>query len=148
MCSHNREKARLELARLHRRVANQRRAFHWELARTLCKKYSIICLEDLNMKWMQMGHGKKVADYGFAELVSLLEYVSPKFGTTIVHIGKFFPSSQLCNACGFQNKEIKDVRIRAWDCPKCGTHHDRDRNAAKNIHEEGLRILSEEKATA
>ncbi len=148
MCSHNREKARLELARLHRRVANQRRAFHWELARTLCKKYSIICLEDLNMKWMQMGHGKKVADYGFAELVSLLEYVSPKFGTTIVHIGKFFPSSQLCNACGFQNKEIKDVCIRAWDCPKCGTHHDRDRNAAKNIHEEGLRILSEEKATA
>ena len=118
------------------------------LARTLCKKYSIICLEDLNMKWMQIGHGKKVADYGFAELVSLLEYVSPKFGTTIVHIGKFFPSSQLCNACGFQNKEIKDVRIRAWDCPKCGTHHDRDRNAAKYIHEEGLSILSEEKATA
>ena len=148
MRSHNREKARLELARLHRRVANQRRAFHWELARELCKKYSVICLEDLNMKWMQMGHGKKVADYGFAELVSLLEYVSPQFGTTIVHIGKFFPSSQLCNACGFQNKEIKDVRIRAWDCPKCGTHHDRDRNAAKNIHEEGLRILSEEKATA
>ena len=68
-------------------------------------------------------------NYGFAELVSLLEYVSPQFGTTIVHIGKFFPSSQLCNACGFQNKEIKDVRIRAWDCPKCGEEHPRRRAA-------------------
>ena len=146
--SHNREKARLELVRLHRRVANRRRAFHWELARELCKKYSVICLEDLNLKRMQTGHGKKVADYGFAELVSILEYVSPQFGTAVVRIGKFFPSSQLCNVCGFRNKEIKDVRIRAWDCPKCGAHHDRDRNAAKNIREEGLRILSEKQATA
>ena len=108
-----------------------------------CRKYSVICLEDLDMKWMQMGHGRKVNEYGFAELNRLLEYVGRQFGTAIVHVNRFFPSSQLCNTCGFQNREVSDMRIRAWDCPKCGTHHDRDRNAAKNIHEEGLRILSD-----
>ena len=95
------------------------------------------------MKWMQMGHGRKVNEYGFAELNRLLEYVGRQFGTAIVHVNRFFPSSQLCNTCGFQNREVSDMCIRAWDCPKCGTHHDRDRNAAKNIHEEGLRILSD-----
>ena len=141
--SNNREKARLELARLYRRVANQRHDFQWRLARELCRKYSVICLEDLDMKWMQMGHGRKVNEYGFAELNRLLEYVGRQFGTAIVHVNRFFPSSQLCNTCGFQNRDVSDMRIRAWDCPKCGTHHDRDRNAAKNIHEEGLRILSD-----
>ena len=66
--SNNREKARLELARLYRRVANQRYDFQWRLAHELCRKYSVICLEDLDMKWMQMGHGRKVNEYGFAEL--------------------------------------------------------------------------------
>lgn len=90
-----------------------------------------------------MGHGKKVMDYGFAEFLNILEYVASQFGTQVVRVDKFYPSSQLCSNCGFQNKEIKDVHIRKWNCPICGKHHDRDRNAAKNIHEEGLRIISE-----
>lgn len=141
--SHNRRKAQLELARLHRKVANQRNAYHWRLARDLCKKYSVLCFEDLNMKFMQARHGKKVMDYGFAEFLNLLEYVALQFGSQVVRIDKWFPSSQLCHDCGFQNKEIKDLSIREWDCPKCHAHHDRDRNAAKNIHREGLRILQQ-----
>ena len=143
MRSNNRRKARQELARLYRKMTNQRNAYHWQLAKELCRKYAVICLEDLSMKFMQVGHGKKVMDYGFTKFQGILEYVGKQVGTRIIRVDKFYPSSQLCSNCDFQNKEIKDVRIREWDCPVCGKHHDRDRNAAKNIHEEGLRILAE-----
>lgn len=140
--SNNRRKARLALARLHRKVTNQRNVFHWQLARNLCRKYAMICLEDLNMKWMQAGHGKKVGEYGFGEFLNILEYVAPQFGTKVVKVDKFYPSSQLCHECGYQNPEVKDLSVREWDCPQCGKHHDRDRNAAKNILSEGQRLLS------
>ena len=140
--SNNRRKAQLALARLHRKVANQRNAYHWQLARELCQKYAVICFEDLNMKWMQAGHGKKVGDYGFGEFLNLLEYVAPQFGSRIVRIDKFYPSSQLCHECGYQNPEVKNLSVREWDCPSCGHHCDRDRNAAQNILDEGLRLLS------
>lgn len=141
--SHNRRKAQLELARLHRRIANQRKAYHWQLARELCQKYAVICLEDLSMKFMQKGHGKKVMDYGFAEFENILEYVASQQGVRISRVDRFYPSSQLCYYCGFQNSDVKDLRVREWTCPVCGKHHDRDRNAAMNIHREGLRILRE-----
>lgn len=140
--SNNRHKAQLALARLHRKVANQRNAYHWRLARELCQKYAIICFEDLNLKWMQAGHGKKVGDYGFGEFLNLLKYVASQFGTRIVRIDKFYPSSQLCHECGYQNSEVKNLSVREWDCPSCGHHCDRDRNAARNILSEGLRLLS------
>jgi putative transposase len=130
------------LARLHRKVVNQRKAYHWQLAKELCQKYAVICFEDLNMKWMQTGHGKKVGDYGFGEFLNILEYVAPQFDTKIVRIDKFYPSSQLCHECGHKNPEVKDLSVREWDCPKCGHHCDRDINAAQNILDEGLRILS------
>ena len=142
LCSNNRYKTQLVLARLHRKVTNQRKAYHWQLARELCQKYTVICLEDLNMKWMQKGHGKKVGDYGFGEFLNILEYVAPPFNTKIVRVDKFYPSSQICHECRYQNPEVKDLSVREWDCPKCGHHCDRDRNAAQNILDEGLRILS------
>lgn len=141
MKSNNRNKARLELARLYRKVTNQRNDYHWKLAKYLCNKYSIICLETLSIKQMQKKHGKKVIDYGFSEFVNILEYLSKQNGTRVVKVDRFFPSSQICSDCGYQNKEIKNLSIREWTCPKCGEHHDRDRNAAKNIHNEGLRII-------
>ena len=141
--SNNRRRARQELARLYRKAANERNACHWQLAKELCEKYSIICLEDLSMKFMQTGHGKKVMDYGFAAFQSILEYVDRQVGTQVVKVDQFFPSSQLCPVCGYQNPEVKDLRIREWTCPQCGTHHDRDRTAALNIHREGLRIFAE-----
>ena len=143
MKSNNRKKSRLALARIYRKITNRRHDYHFKLARELCQKYSIICLEDLNMKWMQKGHGKKAMDYGFGEFLTILEYIATKFGTKIVRVDKFFPSSQLCHGCGYKNKEVKDLKIREWTCPNCHEHHDRDRNAARNIKSEGLRILNE-----
>ena len=139
--SNNRRKAQLALARLHRKVYNQRNAFHWQLARELCQEYSVLCFEDLNLKWMQAGHGKKVMDYGFGEFLNLLEYIAPQLGTTVVRVYKFFPSSQLCYECGHKKPEVKDLRIREWVC-QCGARLDRDRNAARNIEREGVRILT------
>ena len=140
--SNNRQKYRKVLARLYRKQANQRRDFHFKLARNLCQKYAIICLESLSMKAMQKGHGKKVNDYGFAEFENILDYVGSQMGTRVVKVDRFYPSSQLCHDCGYQNKDVKDVRVYEWTCPNCGEHHDRDRNAARNILSEGLRILS------
>ncbi|MBR0249516.1 MAG: transposase [Synergistaceae bacterium] len=131
--SHNRERARKDLARAYRRMENQRKDFHFKTARSLCKEYAVICLEDLNMKGMARRYGRKVHSLGFSEFVKILEYEAMKFGTQIVFIDRFYPSSQLCSVCGYKNAAVKDLRIREWDCPSCGTHHDRDENAAKNI---------------
>lgn len=141
--SHNRQKAYLKLARLHRKIFNQRRAYHWQLARKLCQEYSVICFESLNMKYLQKRHGKKIADYGFSNFLSIIKYLAPQFGTKIIQVDKFYPSSQLCHNCGYQNATLKDLKIRKWICPQCGEHHDRDRNAAKNILTEGLHLLHE-----
>lgn len=140
--SNNRRRAQLSLARLYRKVTNQRKAYHWQLARELCQKYAVICLEDLNMERMHRSYGKKVSDYGFSEFLRILEYVAPQFGTRVVKVDRFYPSSQLCCECGYQNPKVKDLSVREWVCPSCKTHHDRDRNAAQNILDEGLRILS------
>ena len=96
------------------------------------------------MKQMKRKHGKKVMDYGFSEFINILEYLSKQSGTQVVKVDRFFPSSQICSNCGYQNAEIKNLSIREWVCPKCGAHHDRDVNAAKNI----LRKALEEKQIA
>ena len=94
------------------------------------------------MKQMQKKHGKKVADYGFYSFVNVLEYLSKQNGTRVIKVDRFFASSQICYNCGYQNKEVKNLSIREWICPICGKRHDRDRNAARNIHVEGLKTVS------
>ena len=137
--SHNRRNARLALARLYKRVFNQRKDFHWKLAYTLVSKYATICIEDLNLKEMAKRYGKKISDLGFSDFVKILEYAAKKVGTTIIKVDRYYPSSQLCHCCGYQNKETKDLKIRKWACPVCHAKHDRDRNAAINIKLEGLK---------
>lgn len=139
--SKNRRKARLNLARVYKKVGNKRSDFHWKLARELCSKYAVICFEDLNLKAMQKRYGRKIMDLGFAEFLNRLEYIAKKLGTRIVKISRFYPSSQLCHVCGHRTSETKNLNVREWDCPACGEHHDRDRNAAINILREGERIL-------
>ncbi len=132
----NRRQARLHLDRVHRRVANQRQAFHWELAHDLCATYDTIALETLNLQGMKALWGCKVADLGFATFVDTLHDVAAKVGTLVQHIDKWFPSTKLCSACGCINRHIT-LRDRVWTCPDCGTTHSRDFNAAVNIFREG-----------
>ena len=138
--SHNRNRARKELARAYRKMDNafgtlrsQRRDFHFKTARRLYEEYAVICLETLNMKGMARRWGRKVHSLGFYSFVEILKYEAMKLGTQIIFVDKFFPSSQLCSVCGYKNKAVKDLKIREWECPTCHTKHDRDKNAAKNI---------------
>lgn len=133
---------RLARNRAYRTIQHKRDDWHWRLAHELCQKYDLICFETLNFKFFQRKHGKKVQDFGFVNFIKKLTYLGKRYGTQIVFVDRFFPSSQLCNACGYQNLELKDLKIREWVCPKCGASHERDLNAAKNIHDEGGRVLA------
>ena len=139
--SNNCKKAKIALARLHKKVANQRDNFHWQTANKLVGEYALICIEDLNLKAMQKRFGRKISDLGFADFVNKLKYKAHRAGASVVEVDRFFPSSQLCSDCGYRNTETKNITVRRWTCPKCGNIHNRDRNASINIEREGSRIF-------
>ena len=141
--SNNRKRARLNVARKHRRIANQRANFHWQLAHELTDRYDWISLETLNIKGMKSLWGRKVSDLGFSDFVQKLKYIVSKKSTEIRFIDKWYPSSKTCHVCGAINPEL-NLRDRNWQCPSCHTELDRDRNAAINIHRVGASTLSEE----
>ena len=131
--SNSRKRAKRELAKLHEHIANQRSDFHWKLAHELCRYCSYIAIEDLNLNGMKKLWGRKISDLSYGEFINKLLYVSQKYGTSVVKIGRFAASSQLCHCCGYKNRDVKNLTIRTWVCPECGSVHDRDVNAAKNI---------------
>lgn len=103
-----------------------------------------MCIEDLDMKAMSqaLNFGKSVSDNGWGMFVVFLRYKLEDMGKRLIKIDKFYASSQICSVCGYQNPETKNLSVRAWDCPQCGTHHDRDVNAAINIKNEGMRLVT------
>ena len=134
--SHNRERARLNLARKYRTIEHQRSDFHWKLAHQLTDEYDEIRLEDLNLTGMKVLWGRKVSDLGFADFVLKLVYIAAKKDVKITFIDRWYPSSKTCSACGAVN-EMLNLRDRTWQCPNCYTQLDRDRNAAVNIFRVG-----------
>ena len=136
--SNNRAKARLELARFHQKLANQRRDYFFKLANDLAKKYDNIFIEDLNLKSMAKIWGRKIYDLAFHEFIYIL---STK--TNIVKIDKFYPSSKTCSCCGYVKKDLT-LKERIFDCPNCHTKIDRDYNASLNIFRVGASTLSGE----
>ena len=103
----------------------------------------MIVSENLAISNMVKNHNlaKAISDCGWYELTRQLTYKAEWNGRTYIKIGRYVPSSQTCNICGFVNKDIKDLSVREWICHQCGTVHDRDVNAAINILNEGMRIL-------
>lgn len=139
--SSGRKRARLALARLHRRVANIRRDWQFKIALYLARTFDMICLEELSLAGMKALWGRKVSDLAWADFVSILAWQCKKHGTVIVKVDRFFPSSKTCSNCGHVHKNL-GLKDRQWECPGCGAHHDRDGNAAVNIRREGQRLFA------
>ena len=131
--SNSRRKAKRNLSRLYDRITNLRTDWQWKLAHELCKHNIHIGVEDLNLSAMKKLWGRKVSDLAYGEFINKLSHVAIKYGTKVVKIGRFDATSQTCSVCGYKNSVTKDLSVRAWVCPDCGSIHNRDINAARNI---------------
>ena len=137
------EKQKLKVAKIHEKIANCRLDILHKVSKQLVEYYDFISVEDLNVKGMIKNHkfSKNIADASWGNFILLLNYKCIWYGKELVKIDRFYPSSKTCSNCGFVNQELK-ISDREWICKSCGTIHDRDINASKNILKEGLKILS------
>ncbi|MEF3193532.1 MAG: transposase [Halothiobacillaceae bacterium] len=132
--SNNRKKSSAILARLHARIANIRADFVHKLTTRLCRENQAVVIEDLHVKGMLANDrlARAISDVGFGMFRSQIEYKAKRYGTRLVIADRWYPSSRLCSVCGWKNDALS-LRDREWTCSECGTHHDRDLNAAINL---------------
>ena len=137
--SANRQKARLRVARAHARITDRRRDFLHQLSTRLVRENQAVVIEDLAVRNMVKNHSlaRAIFDAAWRELRSMLEYKADWYGRTLIVVDRWFPSSKLCSSCGHQAAKMP-LNIRTWTCDGCGTVHDRDVNAAKNLLAAGL----------
>ena len=128
-----------QIARLYRKITNQRRDWHWKLATYLCEQFDTIVLETLNLDGMKRLWGRKVSDLAFYQFVEILKYKCQKHKREFVQVGQWTPTTKPCSDCGYHNENLT-LSDRQWTCPDCGSHHDRDINAAINILRAGIAV--------
>lgn len=141
--SKNYKKQKLKLALVHEKIKNQRKDFQHKWSRKIVNENQVIVSEDLNVKGMLKNHklAKSIQDASFGSFCNMISYKALEQQRCYIKVGTFYPSSKLCHCCGFKYKGLK-LEERFWTCPQCGTYLDRDENAAINILNEGLKILS------
>jgi len=137
--SKNFEKARKNLARQYEYVSNARNDFLHKLSKAIIDDNQVIVVEDLNVKGIQQNPylSKSISDSGFGTFLRYLEYKAQWYGRELIVVNRFYPSSKLCNVCGYKHNELK-LSDRYWQCPICGTYYDRDVNASINLYKVGL----------
>ena len=142
--SNNYNKQRIKVAKIYEKIHNVRIDNLHKISHKLICENQVIVSENLAVSNMikNKNLSKSIQDCSWYELTRQLEYKTKWNNRQYIKVDRYFPSSQLCHVCGYQNSDTKDLTVRDWICPECGTHHDRDINAAINILNEGLRILN------
>ena len=139
--SNNYNKTKKKLAVLHQKLKNARRYFIHQITKKLVIENDIIVTESLKLKDMieEKRLSKQLTNVSLGELCRVLEYKAKIYGKKYIKIDSYYPSSQECSRCGYKNEKVKDLSVRSWICPECGSYHDRDYNASYNIMFEGLK---------
>ena len=141
--SNNRNKTRIKLAKIYKRITDKKQYYLHQVSNYLIDENQVICMEDLNVKGMLRNHklAESIQELNFGEFKRMLEYKANWYGRKLIFVDRFYPSSKTCNHCGYVNKKLK-LSDRQWVCPNCGEIIERDYNAALNIRDEGVRLIS------
>lgn len=139
----NYSKQRIKIAKIHKLIENRRTDYLHKISLQIIKENQFIFIEDLKIKNMKKNHKltRSISDASWAKFIKMLSYKAEWYGRNIIKVPTNFPSSQLCSYCGYQNKNTKNLSLRAWECPMCGRIHDRDVNASINILHKGIETL-------